>query len=349
MPMLADVVDAVIGVDTHTQTHTLAVCAPTGALLHQVTIPASDDGHAHALELALGAGGRVVFAIEGTRSHGIALTRAVQGAGLVVLEVEQPSRKARRGKGKSDDIDAVLAARAALGYDVDKLPTPRADGTREALRILLVARRDATDERTAKINMLRALLRTGTPDDAALATGKMTKTRLAAIATRVGKPGDDTAAAVRLAQARRLALRISELDRELRDNDTQLRQLITDLAPGLLDRYGIGPVNAAQAIVSWSHPGRCRSEAAFAALAGVNPIPASSGLHQRHRLNRGGDRTLNAALHNIAMIRMRSCDRTRAYVARRRAEGKNDREIRRCLKRYIARELYRTLNREITA
>ncbi|HEX5539991.1 MAG TPA: IS110 family transposase [Micromonospora sp.] len=348
MPMLADVVDAVIGVDTHTQTHTLAVCAPTGAVLHQVTIPATDDGHAHALDLAIAAGGRVVFAIEGTRSHGIGLARAVQGAGLDVVEVEQPARKARRGKGKSDDIDAVLAARNALGYDVDKLPTPRADGTREALRILLVARRDITDERTAKINMLKALLRTGTPADAALAAGTMTKPRLAAIARRRGTPADDNAAAARRAETRRLAMRIAELDRQKRDNDKQLRQLVTDLAPGLLDRRGIGPVNAAQAIVAWSHPGRCRSEAAFAALAGVNPIPASSGLHQRHRLNRGGDRQLNRALHNIAMTRMRACERTRDYVTRRRAEGKNDREIRRCLKRYIARDLYRTLNREIT-
>jgi transposase len=347
--MLADVVDAVIGVDTHTQTHTLAVCAPTGALLHQVTIPATDEGHLQALELALSAGGRVVFAIEGTRSHGIGLTRAVQGAGLTVVEVEQPSRKARRGKGKSDDIDAALAAKTALGYDPAKLPTPRADGTREALRILLIGRKDSTDERTAKVNMMRALLRTGTAEDVALADGTMTKARLATIARRRGRPQDDVEAAVRRAEARRLALRITELDRELDDSNQQLRQLITDLAPGLLDRYGIGPVNAAQAIVSWSHPGRCRSEAAFAALAGVNPIPASSGKIKRHRLNRGGDRTLNAALHNIAMVRMRGCQRTRAYVERRRAQGKTDREIRRCLKRYIAREIYRTLTHEIGA
>ena len=135
--------------------------------------------------------------------------------------------------------------------------------------------------------------------------------------------------------------RAGQARHQLKDNRAQLLAIVEDIAPGLTSRYGIGPVSAAQAIVSFSHPGRCRSEAAFAALGGTSPIPASSGRTIRHRLNRGGDRALNRAIHAIALTRMRSCPRTRAYVARRTAEGKTTREIRRCLKRYIARELYR--------
>jgi transposase len=141
---------------------------------------------------------------------------------------------------------------------------------------------------------------------------------------------------------------IRGIDRELVDNKQQLAAVVTDLAPHLLAKLGVGPVSAAQAIVSWSHPGRCRDEAAYAALAGASPIPASSGRIVRHRLNRGGDRHLNRALHDILLTRWRRCQRTHAYIARRRAEGKTDPEIRRCLKRYIARELYRCLNNATT-
>ena len=135
---------------------------------------------------------------------------------------------------------------------------------------------------------------------------------------------------------------------QLKDNRSQLLAIVDDIAPGLTSRYGVGPVSAAQAIVSFSHPGRCRSEAAFATLGGTSPLPASSGQTVRHRLNRGGDRALNRAIHAIALVRMRSCPRTRAYIERRTAEGKTPREIRRCLKRYIARELYRQLTRSMS-
>jgi Transposase IS116/IS110/IS902 family len=149
--------------------------------------------------------------------------------------------------------------------------------------------------------------------------------------------------AVRQAEIRRLALALRQARRDLKANHDQLRTIVDDLAPGLTDRYGVGPVTAAQAVVSFSHPGRCRTEAAFAALAGTSPLPASSGRTVRHRLNRGGDRALNCAIHTIALTRTRGCPRTRAYIQRRTAEGKTPREIRRCLKRYIARELYRQL------
>jgi transposase len=346
--MLADVVDAVIGIDTHTDTHAVAVCTAAGVVLAEITVTADPGGHAEVLAVAAehAPGPRLAFAVEGTRSHGIGLARVLQAAGMLVIEVERPSRSSRRGKGKSDPIDARLAARTALGYDAARLPTPRTDGTREALRIALTARRDMSDERTAKVNALRALLRSGDPSEATLAAGPLPTKQLQTITARRG-PRDHTRdtpeAAARRAEARRLTQRIMALDADLAANKTYLSTTIEDLAPGLLTRPGIGPVSAAQAIVSWSHPGRVRNDAAFAALAGASPLPASSGRTTRHRLNRGGDRQLNRALHTIATTRMRDCPRTRTYLTRRRAEGRTDREIRRCLKRYIARELHRTL------
>jgi transposase len=188
---------------------------------------------------------------------------------------------------------------------------------------------------------------TGDDADRRLCRGTLGQARLAAIARGRGRCNDTREQLVRRAEARRLALAIRDASQHLEDNKRQLTALVAELAPTLLAKPGIGPVSAAQAIVSWSHPGRCRNEAAYAALAGASPIPASSGRTVRHRLNRGGDRALNRALHDIVFTRWRCCPRT--YIAKRRAAGKSDNEIRRCLKRYIARELYRELNAAITA
>ena len=187
-----------------------------------------------------------------------------------------------------------------------------------------------------------------TTPTAQLARGALTETRLASLARRRPPREASREQAVRHAEIRRLALALREAARELKANRAQLQTIVNDLVPGLIERRGIGPVSAAQAIVSFSHPGRCRNDAAFAALGGASPLPASSGRTVRHRLNRGGDRALNRALHTIATTRMRSCPTTQAYVARRTAEGKNPKEIRRCLKRYIARQLYRTLATAMT-
>jgi transposase len=214
--------------------------------------------------------------------------------------------------------------------------------------ILLGARHDLTTTHTAQTNRLRALLLGGDDTDRHLARGALSDTTLAALARRRSPRDADRTHAVRHSELRRLAVAVRDGGRALKTNRTQLHAIVDDLAPGLTDRRGIGPVSAAQVIVSFSHPGRCRSDAAFAALAGTNPLPASSGRTTRHRLNRGGDRALNRAVHTIAMTRMRSCARTRAYVARRTAQGKTHREIRRCLKRYITRELYRTLTTTMT-
>jgi transposase len=344
--MLAELVDAIVGVDTHRDTHQVEIALPTGAPIAITSISNDSGGFAELLAWIVehAPGPRLALSIEGTRSYGVGVARAAAAAGLMVIECPQPDRKARRGKGKSDPIDAHLAVLSALQLDADRLPTPRADGDRDALRILLGARRDLTTAYTAQMCRLRALLLGGDDSERQLSRGRLGDLALGELARRRCPRHADRAQAVRHAELRRLALATRDGARQLRANRAQLKEIVDDLVPGLSDRRGVGPVTAAQAIVSFSHAGRCRSEAAYAALAGVSPLQASSGRSARHRLNPGGDRALNAAIHTIAMTRMRSCPRTRAYVARRSAEGKTSREIRRCLKRYIARELYRALN-----
>jgi transposase len=350
VPMLAELVDAVVGVDTHRDTHEVEIAHPTGTPIATCSISNDSTGYAELLAWIVdhAPGPRLAVSIEGTRSYGVGLARAAAAAGLIVVECEQPNRKARRGKGKSDAIDAHLAVLAALRLDADRLPTPRADGDREALRILLGARQELTTTSTAQTNRLRALLLGGDDTDRQTARAALTDTTLAGLARR-RQPHDATRQqAVRHGEIRRLALALREAGRALKTNRAQLQAIVNDVAPGLTDRRGIGPVSAAQAIVSFSHPGRCRNDAAFAALGGVSPLQASSGRTVRHRLNRGGDRALNRAIHTIATSRMRCCPTTQAYVAKRTAEGKTDKEIRRCLKRYIARQLHRALTTAMT-
>lgn len=348
--MLAELVDAVVGVDTHRDSHEVEVALPTGTPIATCSISNDSTGYAELLAwvVAHAPGPRLVVSIEGTRSYGVGLARAAAAAGLMVIECEQPHRQTRRGKGKSDPIDAHLAVLAALRYDAARLPTPRADGDREALRILLGARHDLTTTHTARTNRLRALLLGGDDTDRRLAREALTQAVLAALARRRSPRDADRAQAVRHAELRRLAVAVRETGHQLRTNRAQLKAIVDDLAAGLTDRRGVGPVSAAQVIIGFSHPDRCRNDAAFAALAGTSPLEASSGRTVRHRLNRGGDRALNHAVHTIALTRMRCCERTRTYVARRTAEGKSTREIRRCLKRYITRELYRALTTAMT-
>jgi transposase len=354
MPMLAEpnekiedppVLDAVVGGDTHRDTHRLEMLTGRGTLIATISVDNDADGYARAVAWIAehAPGPRVLVGLEGTRSYGVGLARAVAAAGLDVVEVEQPQRAQRRGRGKSDPIDAHLAALTVLRMPADRKVLPRNDGDREAMRILLVARNEISTTRTAQINRIRALLLLGDDDDRALCRGPMSKDHLDQIARRRGRLNDTREQQVRRSEARRLAVAIRAADLELTENLKQLRTLVQAFAPGLLDRKGIGPFSGAQAIVSFSHVGRCRDDAAFAALAGASPLPASSGRTNRHRLNRGGDRQLNRALHTIMLTRWRDCPRTRAYIQRRQHQGMSDRDIRRCLKRYIARELFRAL------
>ena len=347
--MLAETVDAVIGIDTHRDSHEVEIADPAGKPLAVMRIGNDSAGFTRLLAAIAEVvpGPRVAVCIEGSRSYGIGLARALAAAGLLVLECEQPARRQRRGKGKSDAIDAHLAVLAALRLDAGRLPVPRADGDREALRILLVARQEMTEGCTVQASRLRALLLAGDDTDRRAARATLSGKALARLAGREIPAQASREQAVRQAEIGRLALALSQARSQLKDNRAQLLAIVEDIAPGLTSRYGVGPVSAAQAIVSFSHPGRCRSEAAYAALGGTSPLPASSGQTVRHRLNRGGDRALNRAIHAIAVTRTRSCPRTRAYLARRTAEGKTPREIRRCLKRYIARELYRQLTRSM--
>jgi transposase len=348
--MLAEMVDAVIGVDTHRDFHQVEIARPSGAVIATRTFTNHRAGHAEALAwiFAHAPGPSLVLSIEGTRSYSVGLARAAATAGLAVIEAEQPTRKHRRGKDNSDRIDAHLAVLYALGLDANKLPTPRSDGDREALRILLCARQELTTTTTGQTNRLRALLRDGDDTDHQLARARLTDTVVASVARRRLPPTASRQQAIRQGEIRRLALALRHAARALRTNRAELAAIVCDLVPGLLNQPGIGPVSAAQTIVSFSHAGRCRSDAAFAKLAATSPIEASSGQTTRHRLNRGGDRALNKAIHVIATTRMRDDPATQAYLARRRAEGKSDREIRRCLKRYIARQLFRALTTAMT-
>jgi transposase len=347
MAMLADTADAAIGVDTHTDTHTACLLDALGRQLAVITIPADPPGCRMLLAWAQqnAPGPRLAWAIEGSRSHGLGLTRYLQAQEQTVIEAGRPPRASKRPGGKSDPADAASAARAAL--TADKLAQPRADGTREALRILLAARAHATMARTAAVNTFKALI-LGAPDSLRQALrGLSTPRQAARCRTLRVHASQPVAEQVLRAELRRLATHIGAWDRELRANKAQLHQLAAEVMPALLDQPGVGPMSAAQLLVSWSHPGRFRSEAAFAALAGVSPLEASSGKITRHRLNPFGDRQLNRALHVIVNWRMLHHPRTRDYMTRR-AKQKTDPEIRRCLKRYAARQLYRLMEAAAT-
>jgi transposase len=322
--MLADLADAVIGVDTHADTHALQIAGANGVPIAECTIANDENGFAEAIAFAEqhAPGPRVFFALEGTRSYGVGLARALTAAGVPVIEVVRAARENRRRKGKTDRIDAGLAVLATLRMDLERLTVPRSDGDREALRILLGARDEIATTRTRQVNRLRALLLTGDDNDRAAAKGALTKARPVALVSRRPRRAEDCESLVRRAEIRRLAQAVRQADEEMTANNRQLTEIVDRITPLLRQRPGVGPVSAAQVIVSFSHPGRRRNDGAFASLAGSCPIPASSGRTTRWRLNRGGDRALNRALHTIALSRMTSCPRTRDYADRRRGEGK---------------------------
>jgi transposase len=339
--MVADQLDYVVGVDPHRDQHAVGVVeVRSGLVVFEGVVAADSGGYAEAVRLAeVHAPGRRAFAVEGTGSYGAGLTRFLTRSGERVFEVGRLSRQ--RGGGKTDALDAIRAARSVLAQE--RPATPRNGGEREALRALMAARQGAVNAKRAGLCQLRDLLVT-TPEPLRAQLRPLTTARLLArlVATRPQSRRDPELRGGLLA-LRSVARRVQQLIMEERELAREIETLTRKLAPQLLYQPGVGPLLAAQVVLSWSHTGRIRSEAAFARLAGVAPIPASSGLTIRHRLDRSGDRQLNRALHQILITRRRIHPPTIAYIQRRINEGKTRREANRCLKRYLARSLYRLL------
>jgi transposase len=327
-----------VGVDTHKHEHLAQALDELGRAVGRVAIEVSARGYARLADWLGGLGDELVVGIEGAGSYGAGLCEYLLAAGFAVVEVERPQRNDRR-RGKSDELDALLAARKVLAGQ--GLSTPRAGGARLALRALLVAQRSSVAERTRLLNQLQALTTTAPvalrerigPGDGKQLAARLVKLRAAASAP--------TSERVVFEVLRDLARRARALDTEIDRYQRELTQLIRSLDPTLLDERGIGPISAAKLLVC--DPQRFKSESAFARCNGTAPKPASSGQTIRHRLSRGGDRQANNALHTIARSRARHHPQTRAYLERRRAEGKTDREAMRALKRHLSRHLYKRL------
>jgi transposase len=330
------------GVGTHADVHVAAALDPIGGLLGVREFPATAAGYAGLLGWLGGFGTVALVGIEGTGSYGAGLARHVTTAGIRVVEVDRSDRQDRRRQGKSDLLDAVSAARAAQSGRARGAPKGR-DGAVEAIRALMVAKRSARSERVQTINQARALVLTG-PDDLRTRFARHTAAGLVSgLASLRPRPGDVVGYATRIA-LRELGRRAEFLDGQLERLDELIAPLVAARAPGLLALHGVGPDTAALLLVAaGDHPERLRSEAAWAHLCAAAPIPASSGKVTRHRLNPGGDRQANHALWRIVLTRMSAHPPTLIYVERRTREGLSKKEIIRCLKRYVAREVYRHL------
>ena len=322
-----------IGVDTHKDVHVAVALDALGGQLDSREIPTTPAGYRRLLSWAQELG-VPAFAIEGTGSYGAGLVRFLKQADIAVYECERPRRQERR-RGKNDLIDAASAARRLIVGD--GLSLPRGDGRREDLRLLLLERRGAVQARNAALNQLSALVVTA-PEHVRERLGALSGQRLARAAARL-RPREEVVNGV----LRRLGKRAERLSKEVADAERALATIVAGLAPELLAECGVGPVCAAQLLVSSGDRERMRSEASFAALAGTSPVDASSGKQRRHRLNRGGDRQLNWALHVIALQRVRHHPETTASYERLLAAGKTVREARRCVKRALARHFYRRL------
>jgi transposase len=341
--MLADERDDVIGVDTHRDQHAVAVVdAGTGAVIAQTVAAASAQGYAQLLRfVAQHAPGARVWAIEGAGHYGAGLVRQLQRQGEQVRVVERTSRAERRLRGKDDQLDAVSAARSSLAQT--RRTHPRGGEHQEALRLLLLARRTAVDTRRVALVQLRSVIVTA-PDELRSELRRLPLGELLDRCSRFRRSGSRTPAQLAtILVLRTLARRIQAVTAEADTLEHEILTHVRALVPELLGEPGVGPIVAAQLIITWSHHDRIGSEACFARLAGVAPLPASSGLTTRHRLSRGGDRQLNRALHTVALHRRQHDPATRDYIARRLAEGKSTRDAVRLLKRYLARHLYRVM------
>lgn len=329
------------GVDTHKELHVAAIVDHHDRLLGSASFPTTRHGYKTMLAWMRSYGTLSRVGVECTGTYGAGLLRYLQQAGITVLEVTAPDKSVRRKRGKDDTIDAENAAHAA--YAGRRTVTPKTrDGMIESLRVLKVCRKTAIAARRIALQMIQMQI-ISTPDELREPLRKMTRMQL--IRTLAAWRPDlsgyrDVTTAYRIA-FKSLARRYLELHDEIADLDVMIKAIVDDLAPELVARQGVGYESASQLLITaGDNPARLRSEASFAALCGVSPIPASSGMTQRHRLNRGGDRAANSALHIIAIGRLRLDPRTQEYVVKRTGQGLSKLEALRCLKRYIAREVF---------
>lgn len=340
--------DVVLGVDTHKDFHVAAVITVLGVLLGSKTFPTTAAGYRALLKWARRLGVLRRAGVECTGSYGAALARHLGSAGIEVFEVNQPDKADRRRRGKTDALDTEAAARAVLSGRATAL-AKAGDGPVEMLRLFKLAKASAVKSRSQAINQLKAVLVSADPQLRDELSGLSTIKLIRHCADLQTGTLIDTASAA-AHTLRLLARRIDHLTQEIADLEAQITAVLTVYHPKLLDTYGVGPDTAAALLIAaGDNPERLATEASFAALCGVSPIEASSGKTRRHRLNRGGDRQANCALHTIALSRSRWDQRTRDYLDRRITEGKTRREAIRCLKRYIAREIYHLITSPHTA
>ena len=331
--------DVVVGIDTHKHTHMAVALGANGGWLGSLKLDAKRSGYQELIRWAAAFGSSPVFAVEGTGCYGAGLCRALQAADLPVVEVNRPDRSTRRRIGKDDTIDAEAAARACIAGTASVIPKA-GDALVEMIRMLKVAKDSATANRTAALNQLHAIVVTA---PAALRERLQRLKRKELIESCAGlRSGEiNTPLAAAKMTLRILARRIQQLDHELKETVAQLDRLTMQLCPELRNTYGVGvDISATLVVAVGDNQERMKSEASFAALCGVNPLPASSGKVVRHRLNRSGNRQANCALHRIVICRLQRHQQTKEYVERRTAEGRSMKEIIRCLKRFVAREVF---------
>jgi transposase len=337
------------GVDTHSRTHHGAAIDQAGRILGDQQFPATEAGYAQLLTWLTGYGRLVKVGIEGTGAYGAGLARHLTAAGIDLVEIDRPDRKTRRGQGKSDPIDAISAARSALSGQAGGIPKTRT-GPVEAIRALRAARNGAVKARTAAYNQLHGLLASAPEQLRASLSGRRQAALARACAVlRVDDSRFDDPVQATTAALIAVATRAETLTAEITLADRRLKPLLTATAPHLTSLPGVGPEVAGQLLATaGDNPDRLHSEAALARLCGVAPIPASSGRTDRHRLHRGGDRQANRAFYTIVLSRMRHDPRTREYTERRKKQGLSSKDIIRCLKRYIVREIYTALLADFT-
>lgn len=338
----------VAGVDCHSEFHHAATLDQAGRVLDSGRFPATSHGYAEMLAWFGGFGQVDVVGVESSGSYGAGLTRHLLGAGLQVIEVNRPHAHTRHHRGKSDAIDAEAAARKVLSGEARVLPKATW-GAVEAIRQLKVARDGAVKARSAALVQLGGLIVTA-PVELRERLGRKTLAGKASLCRKLRPDRRRLAEPVESAKLalRSLAMRIARLDEEIRDLDNELEDLVGNTAPRTVALFGVGTIHTAQLLVAaGENIDRLSGEAAFAHLCGTDPVPASSGKTVRHRLNYGGNRHANASLHMIAIVRLRYCRRTRSYAERRLEEGKTKKEIIRCLKRYVAREVYHSLRADL--